>query len=282
MFHVENDKIYIETKDYLFSNEKFQLTKTHLKGLLKTTPQPSKENIKNYYNTKEYISHNSEKKGGISFLYKLFRKFNFYYKASFVKRIEEYKYILDFGSGEGHFLKNLSVKGYSVFGVEPIKSTQDNRVFFSIFDNKLKKKKFNIITAWHSLEHVYDFNKTIKTFHDLLNENGEVVVAVPNYSSFDSLYYKKHWAGFDVPRHLWHFDKSSLIKSFTHHGFSFISSHPLLLDAYYVSLLSENYRKSNLRILRAFVIGTISNLMALFTKNFSSNVFVFKKTNTNT
>ena len=57
-------------------------------------------------------------------------------------------------------------------------------MFFSIFDKKLKKKKFKTITAWHSLEHVYDLNKTIKTFHDLLDKNGEVVVAVPNYSSF--------------------------------------------------------------------------------------------------
>ena len=52
MFHVEQDKIYIETKDYLFSNEKFQIINTDLKGLLKTAPQPRKENIKKYYNTK--------------------------------------------------------------------------------------------------------------------------------------------------------------------------------------------------------------------------------------
>ena len=278
MFHVEHNNIYIETKDYLFSNEKFQITKTDLKGLLKTTPRPPKENIKKYYSTKEYISHNSDKKGGLSFVYRLFRKLNFYYKASFVKWTKEDQHILDFGCGEGHFLKNLLKKGYSVFGVEPIKSSRENRVFFSIFDKKLKKKKFKTITAWHSLEHVYDLKKTIKTFHDLLDENGEVVVAVPNYSSFDSSYYKKYWAGFDTPRHLWHFDKNALIKSFTSKGFSFLSSHPLLLDAYYVSLLSENYRKSNLRTLRAFVVGTISNLIGFFTKNYSSNVFVFKKT----
>ena len=281
MFHVEQDKIYIETKDYLFSNEKFQIINTDLKGLLKTTPRPLKENIKKYYNTKEYISHNSDKKGGLSIVYKLFRKLNFYYKASFVKRLKKDQRILDFGSGEGYFLKSLLKRGYSVFGVEPIKPTPQNRVFFSIFEKKLKKEKFNIITAWHSLEHVYDLNKTIKTFYDLLNENGEVVVAVPNYSSFDSSYYKKYWAGFDTPRHLWHFDKNALIKSFTSKGFSFLSSHPLLLDSYYVSLLSENYRKSNLRTLRAFVIGTISNLTGFFTKNYSSNVFVFKKPNTN-
>ena len=277
MFHVEQDKIYIETKDYLFSNEKFQIINTGLKGLLKTTPQPRKENIKKYYNTKEYASHNSDKKGGISFVYKLFRKLNFYYKASFVKLIKKDQRILDFGSGEGYFFKKFLKKGYSAFGVEPIKSTQDSEVFFSIFDKKLRKKKFKTITAWHSLEHVYDLNKTIKTFHDLLDENGEVVVAVPNYSSFDSSYYKKYWAGFDTPRHLWHFDKNALIKSFTSQGFSFLSSHPLLLDAYYVSFLSENYRKSNLRTLRAFVIGTISNLTGFFTKNYSSNIFVFKK-----
>ena len=113
--------------------------------------------------------------------------------------------------------------------------------------------------------------------YDLLEENGTLILAVPNYSSYDARHYKQYWAGFDVPRHLWHFDKKAVQEIFTKLGFSFVSNHPLLIDSYYASLLSEKYKKSSLKTLRAFFVGTLSNLKAVFTKQYSSNIFVFKK-----
>ena len=277
MFHVEQSNIHIETLDYFLTKEKFQLVKTSQPGLLKTTPKPSKENINLYYASKNYISHNTRNRGVFSFFYRLFRGLNFVYKLSFIKGVKQNESVLDFGSGDGYFLNNLLKKGYNAFGVEPIKKSKEQNVYPSVFDNDLKKRSFKHITAWHSIEHVYDLKKTIKTMYDLLEENGTLILAVPNYSSYDARHYKQYWAGFDVPRHLWHFDKKAVQEIFTKLGFSFVSSHPLLIDSYYASLLSEKYKKSRLKTLRAFFVGTLSNLKAVFTKQYSSNIFVFKK-----
>ena len=277
MFHVEQRNTHIEALDHFLTKEKFQLIKTSTPGMLKTSPKPPLENINDYYASKNYTSHNSSAKGFFNHFYRFFRALNYRYKSSFLKGAKQGENVLDFGSGEGYFLNNLSSKGYSVFGIEPIKNAIKPNIYPSIFDNNLKNKTFKYITAWHSIEHVYDLKKTIKAMRDLLDEKGRVVVAVPNHSSYDALYYKNYWAGFDVPRHLWRFDKKAIVETFTNLGFSSVSCHPLLLDSYYVSFLSESYKKSKLKILRAIVVGTTSNLKALFTKQYSSNVFVFQK-----
>ena len=72
-------------------------------------------------------------------------------------------------------------------------------------------------------------------------------------------------------------DKKSLKEVFENKGFKFVKSSPMILDAYYVSLLSESYKKSTFKILKSIFVGTISNTLALFTKEYSSNIFVFKK-----
>ena len=117
--------------------------------------------------------------------------------------------------------------------------------------------------------------------YDLLDEKGSLIVAVPNYLSFDARYYKNFWAAYDAPRHLWHFDKKSLKEFFENKGFKLIKSSPMILDAYYISLLSESYKKSPLKIFKSIFVGTISNVLAFFTKEYSSNIFVFKKTKIN-
>ena len=277
MFHVEQSNIHIETLDYFLTKEKFQIVNTPQPGLLQTNPKPFQENINLYYASKNYISHNTKGRGVFRFFYRFFRSLNYAYKLSFLKGVNQNESVLDFGSGNGYFLNNLLKKGYSAFGVEPIKQSKDQNIYPSIFDKNLKNKTFKYITAWHSIEHVYDLKPTIKAIYDLLDENGTLIVALPNHSSYDAKYYKQYWAGFDVPRHLWHFDKKATIETFSKLGFSFVSSHPLLLDTYYVSLLSENYKKSKFKNLRAFIVGAFSNLKAIFTKQYSSNIFVFKK-----
>ena len=278
MFHVEHIKTHIETIDYFLTKEEFRLVETQTKGLLKTTPTPLKENLKKYYFTKKYISHNSENKTLFSFAYRCLRKLNLCYKLRFVRGLKKNHKVLDFGSGDGHFLKAITKKGCIAYGVEPINQTTYKNQYHSIFDVKLKCQKFNTITAWHSIEHVLELKRTIKTLYELLEKDGRLIVALPNHKSFDANYYDKYWAGYDVPRHLWHFDKNSVKETFESFGFSLLSSHPLYLDSYYVSFLSEKYRRSRLKTLRALVVGTASNIKANFTKQYSSNIFIFQKT----
>ena len=277
MFHVEQKKTYIEVVDHFLTKEKFKIQTTSVPGLLQTNPTPTKEDINKYYKSERYISHNSRKRGVFFFFYRLLRSVNFYTKYRFLSRTNDNRNVLDFGSGEGYFLNMLKKRGLNACGVDPSVTSLLPNVYKSIFAEQLNNQKFSHITAWHSIEHVHELEKTISRMYDLLDEKGTIIVATPNYLSFDARYYKSFWAAYDVPRHLWHFDKKSLKEVFENKGFKLIKSSPMLLDAYYVSLLSESYKKSIFKIFKSIFVGTISNTLAFFTKEYSSNVFVFKK-----
>jgi hypothetical protein len=90
------------------------------------------------------------------------------------------------------------------------------------------------------------------------------IVAVPNYKSFDSRYYKEVWAALDVPRHLWHFTTTSISNLMLNHNLKLKRSFPLLLDAYYISYLSAKNKKSYFPIVEGILIGTLSNFIGLF------------------
>ena len=277
MFHVEQKKTYIEVVDHFLTKEKFKIQTTSVPGLLQTNPTPTKEDINKYYKSERYISHNSRKRGVFFFFYRLLRSVNFYTKYRFLSRTNDNRNVLDFGSGEGYFLNMLKKRGLNACGVDSSSTCLLPNVYKSIFAEQLNSQKFSHITAWHSIEHVHELEKTISRMYDLLDEKGTIIVGVPNYLSFDARHYKGFWAAYDVPRHLWHFDKKSLKEVFENKGFKLVKSSPMILDAYYVSLLSESYKKSTFKILKSIFVGTISNILALFTKEYSSNIFVFKK-----
>ena len=281
MFHVEQKETHIEVVDHFLTKETFKIQKTLLPGLLQTHPFPSKNEIQKYYSSDKYISHDSAGSGTFHFIYRLIRRINFWFKTRLISKKELFGELLDFGSGDQYFKQQLQRRNYNVFGIDPLKPNPSKQVFDSVFNNSLDNKKFSCITAWHSLEHVHELENVVKRFYQILDDNGIVIVAVPNYRSFDAKHYKSFWAAYDAPRHLWHFDKQSIKKVFNNHGFSFMKSTPLLFDAYYVSLLSEKYKKSRFTIFNSIMVGTISNIKAFFTKEYSSNIFVFKKTKTN-
>ena len=277
MFHVEQKEIHIEVIDHFLTKEKFKIQNTSVSGLLQTKPAPTKEDIVKYYKSERYISHNSRKRGVFFFFYRFFREVNFYNKYRFLSSTKSNQNVLDFGSGEGYFLNKLQKKGINACGVDSSVTPALPNVYKSIFAEQLNSQKFSHITAWHSIEHVHELEKTISRMYNLLDEKGTIIVATPNYLSFDARYYKRFWAAYDVPRHLWHFDKKSLKEVFEKKGFKLVKLSPMILDAYYVSLLSEKYKKSTFKTLKSFFVGTISNTLAFFTKEYSSNIFVFKK-----
>ena len=107
MFHVEQKHTHIKTKDFFLTEEVFSIIKTDQEGLLKTNPFPAKEEIQNYYKTEDYLSHNSKSDGLFSFFYRLFRAANFKLKYNSIKHLLHQGSLLDFGCGEGYFLKQI-------------------------------------------------------------------------------------------------------------------------------------------------------------------------------
>ena len=137
--------------------------------------------------------------------------------------------------------------------------------------------QYDLISFWHSLEHVSDYAKALKKSKQMLSKNGNVVVALPNYDSFDAKFYSKFWAAYDTPRHRVHFTKKGFVKAAKQLGFDVVKTKPLFLDSFYISMMSEKYKQSIFYFLKGFFIGALSNLCFLFTKQASSHVYVLKK-----
>jgi hypothetical protein len=53
----------------------------------------------------------------------------------------------------------------------------------------------------------------------------------------------------------------------------------MMWDAFYISILSENHKRSRMVYFRAVIIGAVSNLLSLFTGESSSVTYVFAKEN---
>ena len=138
-------------------------------------------------------------------------------------------------------------------------------------------ESFDIISMWHVLEHVSDINKRMEEVNQLLKSDGRLIIALPNLSSWDAGFYKEYWAGLDVPRHLYHFSPKAFSSLAKRHDLQIINTLPLMFDAFYVSLLSERYKKNRLPIFKGFINGIKSNRTAAKTGNFSSLIYVLQK-----
>jgi predicted SAM-dependent methyltransferase len=100
---------------------------------------------------------------------------------------------------------------------------------------------------WHVLEHVYHLNEDLAEMNRVLKKSGLLIIAVPNMDSYDAKKYGAYWAAFDVPRHLYHFQKNTIQQLLEKHHFSLLEILPMKFDSFYVSMLSEKYKGSNFK-----------------------------------
>ena len=110
----------------------------------------------------------------------------------------------------------------------------------------------------------------------MLSDFGRLIIAVPNFKSEDAKYYKEFWAAFDVPRHLWHFSKTSM-NNFFSSKLLLQKIRPMIFDSFYVSILSEKNKSGKLNLFKAFLVGLRSNISAWSTKEYSSLIYCYKK-----
>ena len=273
-------KPYLETKDFSVSQERFKLFYDENLEMLVTKPQP--ENLDKYYQSEAYISHTDAEETITDKIYQRVKKYSLGKK---VKRVKGYtktkKTLLDVGAGTGDFLITASNNNLKVTGVEPNADAKEKakakglELFSSL--EEVSNSKFEIITLWHVLEHLPDLETQISKLVSLLEEDGTLIIAVPNFKSYDAKHYASFWAAFDVPRHLWHFSQTAIEKLFSKHEMKVVKRKPMIFDAFYVSLLSEKYKSGKQHFIKAFFVGLWSNTMAFFTKESSSLIYVIKR-----
>ena len=276
----------LEVKDHSITKEKFELHKCVDCGFLFTQNPPAESDSGRYYQREDYISHSNTSKGLVSMMYHKVRDIMLGRKFNLLEALGTEKSLLDIGSGTGYFLNYMKQKGYLTSGIE----IDDKAREFSIKQfgldvntpDHLKsgdiKQKFGYITLWHVLEHLYEPNTYLQTFHQMLDDNGYLIIAVPNHDCFEAKYYGSFWAAYDVPRHLWHFTPETLEKIANKNQFTLVDKKMMPFDPFYNAMLSEKYKRSILGLLQGFVIGFISFIKGYFNlKKSSSVIYVLKK-----
>ena len=200
-------------------------------------------------------------------------------KHSHVKRWVSEGRHLDYGCGTGTFLEFMLAKGFASEGVELNDGAREKASRYGNVVPNISETNgtYNAITLWHVLEHTPEPGRLVKQFYNRLSHNGLLVLALPNLKSHDAAYYQGHWAGYDVPRHLWHFSKTGIIQLIEKQGFNHKKTYKLPFDAYYISLLSEKKRQQSFALLKGFYRGLMSNLKARKTGEYSSLMYVFQK-----
>ncbi|SHF09629.1 Methyltransferase domain-containing protein [Bacteroides luti] len=273
--------------DFYASGEQFDLLQCENCGFQFTQGFPVEKEIGKYYETPDYISHSDTKKGMMNELYHLVRSRMLQKKAQLINNItgKTSGKILDIGTGTGYFSHTMQQKGWQVEAIE--KSAQARSFAKKNFNldikddsglNDFSSGSFDVITLWHVMEHLEHLNETWERLHELLKDDGCLVVAVPNCSSYDAQKYKEFWAAYDVPRHLWHFTPDSIKKFGEKHNFTLVNHLPMPFDAFYVSILSEKYKESKSSLVKGMFAGTLAWFSSLSNKEKSSSIiYVFRK-----
>ena len=279
--NISNQAPFLTVKDYSVSQEIFDLYHDEKLDMLITSPQPSLENLGKYYESVDYISHTDSKRSLFEKCYHFIKSIALKNKLSLVNSLQPSQgSILDIGAGTGDFLSVVKENGWITIGVEPsdkAKAIAKNKgVAFVDQTSELENNSFDIITMWHVLEHVPNLDNQLKELKRLLKPNGNLIIAVPNFKSFDAKHYGNFWAAYDVPIHFWHFSKTAIKRLFAKEDMELVQVLPMKFDSFYVSLLSEKHKTGKMNFIKAFFIGLQSNWKAKKNFEYSSHIYVLK------
>jgi len=270
-----------DAKDYTVSQEIFQIVSCNSCGFTFTNPRPENDKLGPYYHSDAYVSHSDTSKGLINKLYKEVRKITLRSKYNLLKPYISKGLLLDIGAGTGAFLNYSISNGLNCVGVEPDESARAQA--FKLYKQELKPESYlselhdgscDAISMWHVLEHVPQLHERILELRRLLSPTGIIAIAVPNHKSYDAQYYKQYWGAYDVPRHLYHFDKETITRLFDDHDLKLVGIKGMPFDSFYVSLLSEKYKTGQMNWFKALYIGLRSFLTAK-KDNWSSQIYLF-------
>lgn len=276
----QNNIFFQKVRDYSVSKEIFELHHNPEYDLLITFPKPSLEKLPSYYESEDYISHTDGKRSLFERMYHVIKNIALKNKVKLINAQSEKGKILDIGAGTGDFLVVAKNDGWQTTGIEPSEKAKaiaiNKGVNFADNLSDLEDHSFDVITMWHVLEHVPNLDEYIIDLKRLLKPTGTILIAVPNFKSFDANYYGRFWAAYDVPRHIWHFSKTAIKKLFAEKELKLVDVLPMKFDSFYVSLLSEKYKTGKMNFIKAFFVGLKSNNSAKLTKEYSSHIYVIK------
>lgn len=188
-------------------------------GIIKAHPLPTSETLKSYYNESyNYGSFKSE-----AFWKRLHSNLRIRFLSPYLK--EKFK-ILDFGCGHGYFVKEAS-KAYQSFGfdigAQKINNSKEGSITYSYDFKTYNEKDFDLITAWHVIEHLPNPLEVILELKNRLKPNGILAIAVPNIESLGFKLCAEKWNWVQPPlSHIYHYKAKNLCDLLINAGFEIV------------------------------------------------------------
>jgi len=203
--------------------------------LIRLSPQPAPGELHEYYPPNYWFAPQSSTADRLEQRYRRFvlgDHLRFIERA--IREVAELEQgspgmILDVGCGGGLFLEVLDERGASRggrrlagldFSLDAANITW-RRAGVPAVCASLSRAPFApgscaVITMFHVLEHLYDPGSYLAGAHQLLADDGRLIVQVPNAACWQFLLLGERWSGIDVPRHLIDFrlkDLDSLLET---------------------------------------------------------------------
>jgi 2-polyprenyl-3-methyl-5-hydroxy-6-metoxy-1,4-benzoquinol methylase len=277
----------LTAKDYTVSQKEFEIWECQACTFRFTQNVPDAVAINAYYQSENYISHSNTNEGLVNRLYHFVRKQTLARKRRLVAFITKKSGVhgttplklLDIGAGTGAFVQHMQLHGWQTMGIEPDEKARQRAAeahqanLLPIEElGSIATNTFDAITMWHVLEHVHALHDCINRLKEIIKPGGYIFIAVPNYTCYDADIYKSYWAAYDVPRHLYHFSPASMEQLLENHGLKLHAIKPMWYDSFYISMLSEQYKTGHSNIVKAFFNGAVSNMKAVFSKQYCSSL----------
>ena len=208
------------------TDERFDFVRCANCGVVRLDPRPALSELGRIY-PPEYYAYNllsDDGDGALAFTDRLKQRV---YQRRLVSAVEQLGSagtvrLLDVGCGDGRLLdwyaqsavgERLETHGIEMdAGAAEAARRRGHRVVRGRFevDEELERGSFDLILAYHVIEHVDDPVAFARRAAELLAPNGIFVVATPNWDSVDARRFKGHWGGNHFPRHWTLYDKRSL------------------------------------------------------------------------
>lgn len=210
-------------KDYL-SGKRFSVARCARCNMVFTVFS-SNLNIGDFYG-EEYYNNKSGKFWGV------FESiFQFFHRQRARNLKDKYlpSKVLDFGCGQAGMLRELSSLDVDVMGVESdaASSWLLNKQSFEVkrysdFAGLVNKQKIEIqdlVVLWHVIEHLDSPSDTLETIKKVMDKNSLLLMSCPNFESLQAKVFRCFWFHLDVPRHLLHYSKRSVVSYLVQQGF---------------------------------------------------------------
>lgn len=261
----KDSKLFITTKDFILTQEKFKIVSCQGCGLKYTNPQPNKNSALEYYKFDGSVRDKARVLFGSiaqkSYTYMLLRIVSSFYKTGT---------FLDLGYESTAFIDLFKFAKWNTLGVSLKQLIEANSNENSSHEQasigalqEIKSESVEVISLWHSLEKVSDLETLFNELKRILKPNGLIIIAASNPTSFDATYFKEHWEGYNVPRNMYHFSPKDMDTLFRKHEMKVFRTLPLVYDTYSNSYWSEQNKSGKASYLKAFLIGLRSNIAAI-------------------